>query len=73
MTIAPKLDALRFDALAGVPNKLWGSRDIARALGVSESTVRRWADLPEVPIYKPAGTGRLFCYRHEIEAWLKRK
>lgn len=69
----PKLDPLRFDSMVGVPNKLWGSREISRALGVSESTVRRWAEIPEVPIYRPAGTGRLFCYRIEIETWLKRK
>ena len=73
MTIRPVLDPLRFDTIVGVPNKLWGSREIARALGVSESTVRRWAEIPEVPIYKPAGTGRMFCYRNEIEVWLKSK
>lgn len=67
----PILDPLRFDTIVGLPSKLWGSREIARALGVSESTVRRWAEIDEVPIYKPKGTGRMFCYRSEIEAWLK--
>lgn len=69
----PELDVWRFDALANVPTMLWGSKPIARVLGVSEATIRRWANEPGIPIYKPAGTGRYFARLHELESWLQRK
>lgn len=67
----PPLDQWRFDALVGGPEKLWGLVCIAQSLGVSESTVRRWAEEPGVPIYQPSGTGRYFALRSELNQWLK--
>ncbi|QEW28917.1 helix-turn-helix transcriptional regulator [Roseovarius indicus] len=70
---AQALDPRRFDALTGGSEKIWGLASIARTLGVSESTVRRWAVAPEVPIYKPRGVGTYFAQRSELCAWLKGK
>ncbi|MEQ8291870.1 MAG: DNA-binding protein [Marinovum algicola] len=67
------LDPRRFDALVGGTEKLWGLACIARFLGVSESTVRRWAVDPDVPIYKPQGVGTYFALRSELCAWLRGK
>lgn len=67
------LDPRRFDALIGGAEKIWGLASIARTLGVSESTVRRWAVDPEIPIYKPRGVGTYFAQRSELCAWLKEK
>lgn len=72
-TTRAELNALRFDALVSGPEKLWGLGCIARAIGVSESTVRRWADEPDVPIYQPSGAGRYFALRSELNLWLKRR
>ena len=67
----PPLGPAQFDAITSGPQKLWGLEEIARALGVSVETVRRWAHLDDVPIYKPAG--RYFAVRSELNAWLRRK
>lgn len=69
----PPLDRWRFDSLASGPEKIWGLEGIAKVLGVSVSTARRWAELPEVPIYRPAGVGSYFAVRTELIAWLRRK
>jgi hypothetical protein len=44
-----------FDALPSGPEKLWGLRSIARAIGLSEDTTRLLARKPGVPIYQPPG------------------
>jgi len=67
----PKLDPLRFDTMIGLPSKLWGASEIAKALGCSVHTVYRLAEEPDTPVFKPGG--RYFAYRHELEAWLKKK
>lgn len=67
----PPLDRWRFDALAPGPEKIWGLDAIAKALGVSTSTARRWAEHDAVPIYRPAGVGAYFALRSELLAWLK--
>ncbi|SFP62999.1 helix-turn-helix domain-containing protein [Tranquillimonas alkanivorans] len=67
----PPLDRWRFDAIASGPEKLWGLEEIARALGVSIDTARRWARRADVPIYKPAG--RYFAVRSELNAWLRQR
>ena len=70
----PKLDPSRFDdMLHGDRHKLWGAREIAAVIGVSEATVYRLAGKDEVPIYRPPGTGTLFAYRPELTAWLRTK
>ena len=73
-TSPPPLDRWRFDAvLHGDQHKLWGAPSIAQATGLSESQVYRLVKKPEVPIYRPAGTGTLFAYRAELMAWLRTK
>lgn len=70
------LDAASFDALTRPLKKaerLMGASAIARAIGVSEDTVRRLAHEPGVPIYRPPGLGRYVAYRSELEAWLRTK
>ncbi|WP_370158455.1 helix-turn-helix transcriptional regulator [Salipiger bermudensis] len=69
----PPLDRWRFDELAGGAEKIWGLEAIAKVLGVSSSTARRWADLDDVPIYRPAGVGAYFALRSELIAWLRSK
>lgn len=73
-TDVPPLDRWRFDAaVAAGPEKLWGACAIAAVLGVSEDTVRRWHSDPanDVPISAPGG--RLFAFRSELLAWLRRR
>lgn len=65
-----------FDAMIQAlpkPETLIGAPDIARAMGMSEDTVRRLARLPGVPIYMPPGLGRYFARRSELEKWLRTK
>ncbi|MGE0853638.1 MAG: helix-turn-helix transcriptional regulator [Hyphomicrobiaceae bacterium] len=50
---------------------LWGAKAIARFLGVSQDTVRAWARDPQVPIFKPPGSRRLFALRSELLRWLR--
>lgn len=74
LTTTPPLDRWRFDdMLHGDRHKLWGAREIASVMGVSEATVYRLAGKPEVPIYRPPGTGTLFAYRPEVIAWMRTK
>lgn len=54
------------------PRKLWGAPAIARVLGVSEDTVRKWAREDGVPIYSPRPR-TYFARREELEAWLRTK
>lgn len=79
-TDKPPLDRWRFDEAVdgtlyeGVPRgKLWGLPQIARVLGVSVDTARKWARDPAVPIYQPEGTGQHFAFSSELLAWLKAK
>lgn len=67
-----RLTTEKFDTTFAKPDKLWGAPAIARALGVSEDTVRRWAADPDVPIYAPR-RGTYFAFRSEIQTWLRRK
>jgi len=53
----------------GKPEKLWGAPSIAAALGVSVSTVYRFALETDCPIHRPGG--RYFAYRSELENWLR--
>ena len=53
--------------------RLIGASAIAKAIGMSEDTVRRLARKPGVPIYLPPGLGRYVAWRSEIEAWLRTK
>lgn len=69
----PPLDRWRFDSIAAGPEKIWGLEAIAKVLGVSAATARRWAKLSEVPIYKPCGAGSYFALRSELLVWLKGK
>lgn len=66
-----KIDPAKFDALLAGSERIWGKGAIALALGLSESTVKRLADRPDVPIYRPGG--RYFAYRSELVAWLHTK
>ena len=52
------------------PEKLWGAPAIARALGVSEDTVRAWAKAGIAPIYMPKAR-TYFALRSELEGWVK--
>jgi excisionase family DNA binding protein len=59
------------EAVKSLPRRIWGATALAEILGVSVDTVRRLADDPTSPIYRPSG--RYFAFRHEIEAWLRTK
>lgn len=52
---------------------IWGLPHIAKVLGVSVDTARRWAKLPGVPIYRPAGQGSYVAFSGELRAWLRAK
>lgn len=67
------LDRHRFDALLAGPEMLWGLEVIAKVLGVSVSTARRWAGQDGVPIYRPVGVGSHFAFRTELVTWLRAK
>ncbi|QRZ15391.1 DNA-binding protein [Paracoccus methylovorus] len=69
----PPLDRWRVDAMLEPERKIWGLNQIAEVLGVSVNTARTWAQLPNVPIYKPSGSGSYFAFRSELLAWLRRK
>jgi len=69
----PPLDRWRVDAVLEPERKIWGLPQIAEVLGVSVDKARALARLPEVPIYRPAGSGSYFAFRSELLAWLRRK
>ncbi|WP_246071174.1 hypothetical protein [Paracoccus haeundaensis] len=46
---------------------------IAETLGVSVSKARDLASRPEVPIFRPEGSGSYFAFRSELMAWLRGK
>ena len=71
MTDKPPLDRWRFDAIATGTEKIWGLEAIARSIGLSVATVKRYAARPDVPIYKPGG--RYFALRSELNEWLRSK
>lgn len=73
----PPLDRWRLDAVLE-PSRLlwgplWGLPAIAKVLGVSVDTARKWGRDPAVPIYQPCGSGQHFAYRSELLAWLRSK
>jgi hypothetical protein len=53
--------------------KIWGAPSIARATALSTDAVYRLAGHPDVPIYRPPGTNRLFAFRSELRLWLRTK
>lgn len=67
----PAITPTRFDAILGKPEKLWGARAIAAALGVSVDTVVSLSRSADCPIYRPSG--RYFALRGELERWLRTK
>jgi hypothetical protein len=69
----PPLDRWRADTLLEPERPLWGLPVIAKVLGVSVDTARRYARDPAVPISQPEGTGQYFAFRSELLAWLKAK
>lgn len=72
---APPIDRWRLDALLEKPvkGKLWGLPSIAKFLGVSVDTARRWAREPAVPIYQPKGTKAYCAFQSELREWLRTK
>lgn len=71
MSNHPPLDSWRFDAVTAGPERIWGQEAIARAIGKSVASVRRYASRPDVPIYRPGG--QYFALRSELNAWLRTK
>jgi hypothetical protein len=69
----PPFDKWRADEVLEGDGKLWGLPHIAKVLGVSVDTARRWARDPAVPIYQPAGTSQHFALKSELMAWLRGK
>lgn len=69
----PPLDRWRADAILEPEQPIWGLPHIARVLGVSVDTARRWAKGAEVPISQPPGTGQYFAFRSELTAWLRQR
>ena len=67
----PPLDRWRLDAVLEPNRKLWGLPAIAEVLGVGIDKARELAQIPEVPIYRPAGSGSYFAFRSELIAWLR--
>lgn len=68
----PPLDRWRADDLLEPENGIFGMKAIARCLGVSVPTVKRWVNNPKsgIPISKPMG--RWFANRGELLAWQRR-
>lgn len=71
------LTAERFDEVMQVADRhglgrpIWGLPHIARMLGVSVDTVRRWALDPDIPIYRPKGSKSYFAFKSELLEWLR--
>ena len=69
----PPLDRWRVDNLLEPERPIWGLPHIARILGVSRDTARRWAKDPEIPIHQPSGAGQHFAFHSELMTWLRSK
>uniref|UniRef100_A4WS88 DNA-binding protein n=1 Tax=Cereibacter sphaeroides (strain ATCC 17025 / ATH 2.4.3) TaxID=349102 RepID=A4WS88_CERS5 len=69
----PPLDRWRADAVLEPRQGLWGLPAIAKCLGVSIDTARRWANdkASGMPVSKPMG--RWFAYRTELLAWRQKR
>lgn len=54
---------------------LTGWKAIAQHFGRTQSTVRRWADTADLPVYRAAGEKGLsvYAYADELDAWLTRR
>lgn len=52
---------------------IWGLPHIAKTLGVSVDTARSWARKPDVPIYRPEGSGQYMAFKGELMAWMRGK
>lgn len=68
----PPLDRWRFDETFVDQRPVWGLPAIAKVLGVSIDTARRWANDPGsgLPIAKPGGYH--YCALHgDLMAWLR--
>lgn len=73
MAPAPKLTPRITDEILAGDRKIWGAGAIAAFLGLSADKVYDLAKDPDVPIYKPAGSGRYFAIKSELMAWLRTK
>jgi hypothetical protein len=69
----PVLDRWRADEILEPERPIWGLPTIAKVLGVSVDTARRWAKEPAVPITQPEGSGSYFAYKSELVSWLRQK
>lgn len=67
----PPLDRWRADLLLEPERPIWGLPSIAKVLGVSVDTARKWAREKSVPISQPDGTGQYFAFKSELVAWLR--
>lgn len=72
-TPLPPLDPWRLDGILEPDRKLWGLPMIAAAVNISVDKARLLADKPDVPIYRPAGSGTYFAFKSELMAWLRGK
>lgn len=52
---------------------LWGAKSISREISLSTDAVYQLAGKPNVPIYRPPGSGRLYASRTELRGWLRTK
>ena len=54
---------------------LTGWKAIAQHFGRTQSTVRRWADTADLPVYRAAGEKGLsvYAYADDLDAWLTRR
>jgi excisionase family DNA binding protein len=50
------------DVLNGLP-------EIANYLDVTDRTVLRWEKKHSLPLHRPAGTGKTYAYKSELEKW----
>lgn len=48
---------------------LWSAKAIASFLGCSVESVYRWAEMPDVPVYRRGGN--YFALKSELWAWLR--
>lgn len=67
----PPLDRWRADLLLEPERPIWGLPSIAKVLGVSVDTARKWAREESVPISQPDGTGQYFAFKSELVSWLR--
>lgn len=63
---------IQSESLVFIEKPLVGLQEIADYLHKSVRTIQRYQKMPGFPIYRKSGTGNLYSFPSELNAWIRK-